>query len=87
MNKNISFVNSKDLSLEIKFKNKFVNINDNKKLPITPEYVFLGLILVSFGPLKNLPNTKKEIFEYNNKHDPHGQSTEKDIIFILSPNF
>jgi hypothetical protein len=29
------------------------------------------------------PNTKKEIFEYNNKHDPHGQSTEKDIVFIF----
>ena len=26
-------------------------------------------------------NTKKEIYEYDNKHDPHGQSTEKDIIF------
>ena len=29
------------------------------------------------------PNTKKEIFEFNNKHDPHGQSTEKDIVFIF----
>ena len=56
MNKNISFVNSKDLTLEEKSKNKFVNINDSKKLPITPEYVFLGLILVSFGPLNIFPN-------------------------------
>ena len=29
------------------------------------------------------PNTKKEIFEYDNKHDPHGQSTEKDIIYVF----
>ena len=33
-----------------------ININDNKKLPITPEYVFFGLILVSFGPLNIFPN-------------------------------
>ncbi len=28
-------------------------------------------------------NTKKDIYEYENKHDPHGQSTEKDIIFLF----
>ena len=37
-----------------------MNINPNnserKKLPITPEYVFLGLTLVSLGPLNVLPN-------------------------------
>ena len=31
-------------------------INENKKLPITPAYVLLGLILVNFGPLNVFPN-------------------------------
>lgn len=29
-------------------------------------------------------NTKKEIFEYKNMHDPYGESTEKDIIFLFN---
>ena len=29
------------------------------------------------------PNTKKKSFTYINKHDPHEQSTEKDIVFIF----
>ena len=33
---------------------------ENKKLPITPEYVLLGLIFVNFFPLKNDANTAKE---------------------------
>jgi hypothetical protein len=32
---------------------------------------------------KVFSNTKKEIYEYDNKHDPYGKSTEKDIIFLF----
>ena len=33
----------------------------NTKLPNIPEYVFLGLSLVNFGPLINLPNKNPPI--------------------------
>ena len=35
----------------------FLNINANKYPPMTPAYVFFGLILVNLGPLNILPNT------------------------------
>ena len=35
--------------------------------------------------LKNIfKNTKSEVYEYNNNHDPYGQSTAKEIIFIFN---
>ena len=36
--------------------NKII-VNEQKYPPIIPEYVLFGLILVSLGPLKILPNT------------------------------
>ena len=36
---------------------------ENKKEPITPEYVFLGLIFVNLCPLNNFPNAKPPISE------------------------
>ena len=45
-------------------------IIDNKKLPITPEYVLFGLIFVNFRPLNNLPK----------KYPPKSVRTEIEII-------
>ena len=56
------FINSEDVSIEENEINEnfliniIVAIKEKTKLPITPEYVFLGLILVNLGPLKILPN-------------------------------
>ena len=46
----------------------------NIKLPITPEYVLFGLILVNLGPLSALPNTYPPI------------SVEIQIIIIRKNN-
>ncbi len=44
-------------------------IIDNKKPPITPEYVLFGLTFVNFGPLNNLPK----------KYPPKSVRTEIEI--------
>ena len=44
-------------------------IIDNKKPPITPEYVLFGLTFVNFGPLNNLPK----------KYPPKSVRTEMEI--------
>ena len=36
-------------------------MNENKKEPILPEIVFLGLIFVNLGPLKIFPNINPPI--------------------------
>ena len=43
------------------FKKTKPTAKESKKLPIDPEKVLLGLILVSLGPLKTFPNIKPPI--------------------------
>ena len=53
--KTLNVVSTGWINIKFEVNTKFKKNIDSKYPPITPDYVFFGLILVNFGPLKILP--------------------------------